>query len=80
LLQTVDRGKPTIVYKNVRRTFGEADVIDTRAQRLRDRAQEFRASADQAIDPNRKNRLLVAAEIYDRSAESIEKGALASTG
>jgi hypothetical protein len=62
------------------RTFGEAGVIDTRAQRLRDRAQEFRASADQTIDPNGKNRLLVAAEIYDRSAESIENGGLAGTG
>jgi hypothetical protein len=47
-------------------------VIDTRTQRLRDRAQEFRASSDQATDPRLKNRLLVAAEIYDRSAESIE--------
>ena len=47
-------------------------MINAGAQWLRERTRDFRDRAEQAVDENTRARLLSAAAIYEREADSIE--------
>jgi hypothetical protein len=47
-------------------------MVNAGAQWLRERTRDFRDRAEQAVDENTRARLLSAAAIYEREADSIE--------
>ena len=47
-------------------------MINAGAQWLRERTRDFRDRAEQTVDENTRARLLSAAVIYEREADSIE--------